>query len=278
MPRAPHTILVTDTAGTAKSGASVTYRRRSDSALATWYSAETGGAGTTAAGTTDASGRHVAYFDRGAYKATVSGSGITTYDELFDVAPGGDGSVDTAWLSSVALPIGGIMPYAGETDPAGGAWLICDGRAVSRSTYSALFGIAGTLYGAGNGSTTFNLPDLQGRFPIGKGTHANVNARGKNEGESLASRQPKHKHNRGDLAVAQKSISHDHNTNVTGPISAAGGANFGAAGWTDQSSGADTGATDPQHNHDLTGSIGDTTSGMTDTVPHLVVGFIIRAL
>ncbi len=64
------------------------------------------------------------------------------------------------------LPIGTISAYGGSSAPTG--WLLCDGTAVSRTTYSALFAIVGTTFGAGNGTTTFNLPDLRQRFPMGK--------------------------------------------------------------------------------------------------------------
>jgi len=67
---------------------------------------------------------------------------------------------------SQAAPVGVINPYGGSTAPTG--WLICDGSAVSRTTYAALFAILGTTYGAGNGSTTFNLPDLRGKIPVGR--------------------------------------------------------------------------------------------------------------
>lgn len=74
-----------------------------------------------------------------------------------------------------ALPAGAVIPYAGSAAPAG--WLLCGGQAVSRSDYAALFAIIGTTYGAGNGSTTFNLPDLRGRVVAGEddmgGTAAN---------------------------------------------------------------------------------------------------------
>ncbi len=59
-------------------------------------------------------------------------------------------------------PPGVISAFAGTVAPAG--WLLCDGSAVSRTTYSALFATTGTAYGAGDTSTTFNLPDLRGRF------------------------------------------------------------------------------------------------------------------
>ena len=64
--------------------------------------------------------------------------------------------------------IGEIKMYAGATAPQN--WLMCDGSAVSRTTYSKLFQIIGTTYGTGDGSTTFNLPDFRGRTAIGSGT------------------------------------------------------------------------------------------------------------
>ena len=62
-------------------------------------------------------------------------------------------------------PPGMIVPYGGSRAPAG--WLLCDGSAVSRSTYAALFAAIGTAFGTGNGSSTFTLPDLRGRVPAG---------------------------------------------------------------------------------------------------------------
>ena len=76
---------------------------------------------------------------------------------------GGGGGGDT--------PTGAITMFGGSTAPEG--WLLCDGSAVSRTTYSALFSIIGTTYGTGDGSSTFNLPDLGGKFALGKSsTHA----------------------------------------------------------------------------------------------------------
>ncbi len=74
------------------------------------------------------------------------------------------------------VPTGSVVPFAGSTTPTSN-WLICNGAAVSRTTYAALFTAIGTTYGAGDGSTTFNVPDLRGRYPLGKdnmgGTSAN---------------------------------------------------------------------------------------------------------
>ena len=62
--------------------------------------------------------------------------------------------------------VGTIKPWGKATAPDG--YLLCDGSAVSRSTYADLFAVIGTTYGAGDSSTTFNVPDLQGKFPQGK--------------------------------------------------------------------------------------------------------------
>lgn len=76
----------------------------------------------------------------------------------------------TTTVPIVSVPTGALMPYAGSTAPS--QFLLCDGSAVSRTTYSALFAIIGTTYGAGDTTTTFNLPDLRGRVPMGAGTGA----------------------------------------------------------------------------------------------------------
>lgn len=100
------------------------------------------------------------------------------------VAPGTTGNIltsnGTTWQSTApaataGVPTGSVSAFAGSTSPAG--WLLCYGQAVSRSTYADLFVAIATIYGAGDGSTTFNLPDLRGRTAVGKdnmgGTSAN---------------------------------------------------------------------------------------------------------
>jgi microcystin-dependent protein len=69
-------------------------------------------------------------------------------------------------IASMIMPTGSITPYAGSTAPTN--WLLCDGTAVSRTTYADLFTLFGTTYGAGDGTTTFNLPNLKGRMPVGR--------------------------------------------------------------------------------------------------------------
>lgn len=76
---------------------------------------------------------------------------------------------DKGDTGNVIMPAGAITQYAGLNAPDG--WLLCDGAEVSRTTYAALFDAIGTAYGTGDGSTTFNLPNMSGRFPIG---HASI--------------------------------------------------------------------------------------------------------
>jgi microcystin-dependent protein len=91
------------------------------------------------------------------------GTGIITTDKL------NDGAVTLVKLASslqaLLIPVATITPYAGSSAPTN--WLLCNGAAVSRSTYADLFSAIGTTYGVGDGSTTFNLPDLRGRTPVG---------------------------------------------------------------------------------------------------------------
>lgn len=71
-----------------------------------------------------------------------------------------------AQVSGDTLPVGCIVPFTSDTVPEN--WLLCDGSAVSRTDYALLFSIIGTTYGVGDGSTTFNLPNLKGRVAVGK--------------------------------------------------------------------------------------------------------------
>lgn len=74
------------------------------------------------------------------------------------------------------VPTGGIIAYGGASAPTN--FLLCQGQAVSRTTYAALFAIIGTTYGGGDGSTTFNVPNLQQRFPLGKAASGTGNTLG----------------------------------------------------------------------------------------------------
>ena len=73
-------------------------------------------------------------------------------------------------------PAGTIISWSANTAPTG--YLLCDGSAINRTTYASLYAVIGTTYGVGNGSTTFNIPDLRGLFIRGFGTNSNGVASG----------------------------------------------------------------------------------------------------
>lgn len=96
------------------------------------------------------------------------------------------------------LPAGVMVPFGGSATPSG--WLLCDGTAVSRTTYSALFAAISTAYGTGDGSTTFNLPNMKSNVPAGYNSgDTNFNALGKTGGEAThvlsVTEMPAHTHN-----------------------------------------------------------------------------------
>lgn len=96
------------------------------------------------------------------------------------------------------VPLGGIVQYAGATAPDG--WLICNGSAISRTTYADLFSAIGTTYGSGDGSTTFNLPNLKGRVAVGyDSSQTEFDALGETGGEKTHTltidEMPSHSHN-----------------------------------------------------------------------------------
>ena len=76
------------------------------------------------------------------------------------------GATAPEWVTETDLcPVGSIVMYGAASAPTN--WLLCDGAAVSRTTYADLFTAIGTTYGSGDGSATFDLPDMQSRFPVG---------------------------------------------------------------------------------------------------------------
>lgn len=83
--------------------------------------------------------------------------------------------VNELFLRSMVQP-GTVLPFAGSKAP-NDEWLLCDGSAVSRVGYATLFKVIGETYGSGDGSTTFNLPDLRGRVAIGSGQAAGLTER-----------------------------------------------------------------------------------------------------
>jgi microcystin-dependent protein len=128
-----------------------------------------------------------------------------------------DGTVGTPPVSWGALPGGGgagIPTGAGidwftATPPTG--FLIADGSAISRTTFSALFAVLGTLWGAGDGSTTFNLPDTRGRVIVGyaPGGNSEVASIAASDGTVAGSRRVRHAHTNGITATPSLNASHN---------------------------------------------------------------------
>jgi microcystin-dependent protein len=99
--------------------------------------------------------------------------------QFFNVSFNEDGTLIQPAPGANLVPLGSINLYAGSTAPPG--WLLCDGSAINRVFYKDLFNTIGVTYGGGDGSTTFNLPNLQQRFPLGKaisGTGATLGSTG----------------------------------------------------------------------------------------------------
>lgn len=198
-------------------------------------------------------------------------------------------------------PVGSVLPYAGASAPTG--WLICNGQAVSRSVYSDLYAVCGTTYGVGNGTTTFNVPDLRDRLPMGAGTSYPRGDTDTGQTTLTTSHLPGHTHTLSSGSVSSAG-SHDHNISgstdsggshshsesaagTRSDILAGGGTTVGTStGGTTGSGGSHShgmsGGTDSggSHSHTLSGSTGSSGSGnaFTTTGPYQALAYIIRAL
>lgn len=104
-----------------------------------------------------------------------------------------DGLPTTEFKNDMQLvPTGCMVDYGGTTAPDG--WILCDGRAVSRTTYSTLFGVIGTRFGNGDGSTTFNVPDSRGKVFVGWNPSDATYDMASTGGSATTGDVPKHTH------------------------------------------------------------------------------------
>lgn len=187
------------------------------------------------------------------------------------------------------LPAGCMMPYAGSTAPAN--WLLCYGQAVSRTTYSTLFGVIGTTFGVGDGSSTFTLPDMRGRGFIGLdnlgGSAASRVAAATSLGDTGGAEThthtgPSHTHTTGDvtLTAAQSGCpAHNHPGNVSNTAGSLNGVNAGISGINGAYvTGNNSAANASQaHNHGITGAGGTgNTSTVSNLTPYMAGGWIIK--
>jgi len=126
--------------------------------------------------------------------------------------------------SSTIGMTGEIRMWAGSSTPTG--WRECDGSPVSRTSFATLYGIIGTTYGVGDGTTTFNLPNLRGRFPLGlHSTHALGSTGGEETHVLTTAEMPAHQHkisqdNSGGFAASNvQSVTAGATTHVNGTLS-----------------------------------------------------------
>jgi microcystin-dependent protein len=190
------------------------------------------------------------------------------------------GATAPAWSTETDLcPVGSIIMYGAAAAPTN--WLLCDGTAVNRTTYADLFSAIGTTYGSGNGSSTFNVPNLQGVFPIGYdggssyalaatggATTDTPTLSGTNAGTTLTSSQiPAHTH--GGVTTGWPSGSWTGGTGATQTAIDASGLSVasGSVNLSLENTGGGS-----SHTHTWTG-----TSSAVDIIPpYLVVNYIIK--
>jgi len=186
----------------------------------------------------------------------------------------GSGS-DPTWTSLTVFQSGMLMMWTTATAPTG--WLLCNGSAISRTTYATLFAVIGTTFGSGDGSTTFNLPDYRDRMPIGAGTTYSLNSQGGSKDAIVVS----HSHTSGTLTTnstgnhrhAEGGYSEYGSTDVAAtpasprPTSTSGGGN---RYYTEYAG---------THSHTISGSTDSTGSSGTNAnlPPYLGIQFIIKS-
>lgn len=184
---------------------------------------------------------------------------------------------------SQLTPTGAIMPFAGSVAPVG--WLVCDGTAVSRTTYAALFTAIDTAYGAGDGSTTFNIPNAKGRNLSGlDATQAEFVSRGTNGGQKTVQahahgvNDPGHGHGMSDPGHSHDNLAGIHAGGGGGDwsVTTASANRSTSLNWSDgtRNGGSGTGVS---VNGAGTGvSIQNAGAGSNNLNPYLVVNYLVK--
>lgn len=170
------------------------------------------------------------------------------------------GNLDT--LMAAAFPIGLVQLWPKSTAP-NSSWLVCDGSAVSRTTYSDLYTVIGVTYGTGNGSSTFNLPDFRARVPVGYNSGAiDDNSDGSNDRSTRAIAATAGEE---DVALATSNLpSHTHANSLS---------NTGTDSVAQQTNVSDSGhnhtLNDPGHRHQLIGSYATSGADIFADIRHM---------
>lgn len=207
----------------------------------------------------DANGEATIFIPDGTlYKVTLKNSADVqqwSVDGVEMVAP-------AAPSNPAPVPAGVVFPYGAAAAPSG--YALCDGSAINRTTFATLFAVIGTTYGAGDGSTTFNVPDMRGKFPFGKAAAGTGNALGASFGNvDHTHTGPSHTHN---VTVPYSGWGTNNNTPPLAGKLQAGGSGLGTEASATQATGDQTVAT----------AAGGTGATGTGNPPGLVFNFIIK--
>lgn len=182
-------------------------------------------------------------------------------------------------ITGGGAPIGSMAMWPLNTNPSDTNWLICDGKAISRTTYATLFALVGTTWGAGDGSTTFNLPDFRGRVPLGGNNASLPNAKNASYAtRNLAATGGEESH---VLITAELPV-HTHTLTDPGHFHASNSGSF-----VTSTAGADAGTTGT--NYRTEANTASATTGITiantgsdaaheNMPPFLVANFIMKVL
>jgi microcystin-dependent protein len=186
-----------------------------------------------------------------------------------------------AYVDAGSSVIGAITMFAGVAPPAGWSW--CSGQAVSRTTYAALFAVISTRFGAGDGSTTFNLPNLFGRVPVGyDGATWAMGATGGERNHTLTTAEmPAHSHGVSDPTHTHGASenAHSHGGNLARFVGSGGSLGVGSAPFNINTGNTDAAQAGVTIAAAATGiSIQNAGSGAAhnNMPPYQVIGFIIR--
>lgn len=202
------------------------------------------------------------------------------------VLTSGGAGVAPSWAAASGLPAGSIIQYGAASAPSG--YLLCDGTAVSRTTYADLFAVVSTLYNTGGeAGTDFRLPDLRGRVPIGyaaSGGHTDVATLGNNDGVAVANRRGKHNHTFTQPTISTPTITlsnlswHDGGTTFSGLPSRIQITGFRTSSdgnpYTNSMANSLTASSSTPTASSGAAGVGGTAA--TDTPAYLIVNFIIK--
>ena len=162
---------------------------------------------------------------------------------------------------------GQIIMYAGPTAPTG--WLLCDGSAVSRNTYATLFAVIGTTYGAGDGSTTFNLPDFRDRFAVGAGSTYSNNSQGGYKDAAVIS----HTHSISSSGGHTHTVTAKYDQDIK--VESGGGTRYKATGNSTSTSMATIANDTGKHTHSVPAPTGAVAGTDRNLPPYIGINFII---